>query len=493
MENEVAGASLQDKVARGLVLSRRVIRRWPLALLVGLLAGGGVLGFFLFLKKGYFISRTYVQFRESVQQDVVRGGEVRESFDLVQAMARFMSSRTTLLSIARESSFLPENTNMSETELVDLLHGQINRTAKADSFTFEVRGGDPVIVQRMTKNLADRFIRENVAELSRKPNETAAFINRQTADASREVKAIEEELFQFKELHQLTVDQSGQLVLKRAPTARTVGVSRAIRDAAKDDVELKDALARKGQLEAQLAVLAGSPSGPDTSAKEEELSNAKRTLEGLLRSFTEAHPDVIAARKRVRALEDEAAAERKRLGSARAETQEERDLRATIAGLDVKISQRMKELNARQNSVVKSTPAPKPDDKAAQSAAEFEQSAAQIESKFAELTRSLAIHKAKQSALEERANEASPLAKLATEKSAEAFSIIDPAVLPVKPVRPRRMKIAIMALAAAIFAGLGAALARVLLDPKIYDEDDLKQACRLPVLASIPRRTIAQK
>ena len=493
-EQEHAGASLQDKVARGVVIARRVIKRWPLALLAGLLAGGGVLGFFLFMKKGYYVSRTYVEFRESVQQDVVRGGEVRESFDLVQAMKRFMSSRTNLLSVGRESGFLPEKTSMSENAQVDMLHGQIMRSANADSFTFEVRGGDPVRVQTMAKNLAARFIEVNVAELARKPTDTAAFINRQVDEATKEVQKAEEEMFKFKELHQLTVDQTGQLVMKRptTTTSKGSGVSRAIKDAAKDDPELKDAVARKGQLEAQLAVLAGAPVSTEPSAKEEELRTAKRTLEGLLRSYTEAHPDVKAARAKLRALEEDVAAERKR-GTTRAETEEEKGLRAQIAGLDVKINQRMKELAARKETV-RNTPPPKPTtdkEKEAVSAAEFEQTVAQIEGKFTDLNRMISIKRAKLQALEERANEARPLARLAAEKSAEAFTIRDAAKLG-ELMRVRRLKIAIMALAAAIFAGLGAAVARVLLDPKIYDEDDLKQAIKLPVLAAIPRRTAAK-
>src|SRR5205085_1457547 len=135
----------------------------------------------------------------------------------------------------------------------------------------------------------------------------------------------------------------------------------------------------KGQMEAQLAVLAGAPVVPDTSAKEEELRNAKRTLEGLLRTYTEAHPDVKAARQKVRALEEDLAAEKKRLAGTRTESQEERDLRAQIAGLDVKIAQRMKELQGRKEIVRDSTPQPKPD-KDDVSAVAFEQSAAQIES-----------------------------------------------------------------------------------------------------------------
>ena len=56
--------SLQDKIARILVLTRRTLRRWPLALAVGVLAAGAVLAFFLIKKKGYYFSETKVDFQE---------------------------------------------------------------------------------------------------------------------------------------------------------------------------------------------------------------------------------------------------------------------------------------------------------------------------------------------------------------------------------------------------------------------------------------------
>jgi tyrosine-protein kinase Etk/Wzc len=64
--------------------------------------------------------------------------------------------------------------------------------------------------------------------------------------------------------------------------------------------------------------------------------------------------------------------------------------------------------------------------------------------------------------------------------------IIDPAEVPVKPVRPNRLLISAVSLAVGLFAGLLVALVRNMLDGGIADADDIERQTGMTVYSTIP-------
>jgi succinoglycan biosynthesis transport protein ExoP len=68
----------------------------------------------------------------------------------------------------------------------------------------------------------------------------------------------------------------------------------------------------------------------------------------------------------------------------------------------------------------------------------------------------------------------------------ERFSMIDPARLPEKPVKPNRLAIMLIGLLLGIGSGVGTAALREFADQSARNPDELTQATGLPVLVSIP-------
>jgi uncharacterized protein involved in exopolysaccharide biosynthesis len=75
---------------------------------------------------------------------------------------------------------------------------------------------------------------------------------------------------------------------------------------------------------------------------------------------------------------------------------------------------------------------------------------------------------------------------LEKKQKGEQFQVIDPANLPLAPLKPNRPLILLGGLAAGIIGGLGAAFIWDLLDRSLKNGDDLSSFVDLPILATIP-------
>jgi hypothetical protein len=83
--------------------------------------------------------------------------------------------------------------------------------------------------------------------------------------------------------------------------------------------------------------------------------------------------------------------------------------------------------------------------------------------------------------------EAQLAASVERSDNAEQFRLLDPAVVPGRPMAPNRMMLLGMGLAAAIGLGLAVMLVRERLDSSFHSAEDLQAFSRLPTLATIGR------
>lgn len=81
-------------------------------------------------------------------------------------------------------------------------------------------------------------------------------------------------------------------------------------------------------------------------------------------------------------------------------------------------------------------------------------------------------------------------AEIAEAVEAANIQIVDPAVLPAAPIRPRTTANLVFGLLAGVLLGLIVALARELSDTVVRSREEVAQITNLPVLASIPRQPL---
>ncbi|HVR64397.1 MAG TPA: hypothetical protein VMU50_21000, partial [Polyangia bacterium] len=212
------------------------------------------------------------------------------------------------------------------------------------------------------------------------------------------------------------------------------------------------------------------------SQAEAALSAARRELADRRATFTDEHPDVKAAQRRVLEAESDlrrsnaaiiahptpaaeaAAAEEDPAGSARAAS-----LRRALGAVRAQISS------------IRSRTAPKPlVPKASGKASNADQGAVAVDTEWTRLFRDVSEARERQNQLESRQFQTSLYATLASSGGAGRLVIVDPAFKPIRPVAGRRMTMALMGGAGSVALALLVMLCLAFLDERLYSTGDVQ-------------------
>ena len=118
---------------------------------------------------------------------------------------------------------------------------------------------------------------------------------------------------------------------------------------------------------------------------------------------------------------------------------------------------------------------------------DFEEAWSELRSYEGYYKREKELYERSYSLLYDRLNNAM-LAKAAElEKLGTSAKLLDPAVPPTKPIKPRRVRMVIMATILGLGIGFGSALLLEYSDRSFRDEEEMSEFLRLPILASLPR------
>jgi uncharacterized protein involved in exopolysaccharide biosynthesis len=209
----------------------------------------------------------------------------------------------------------------------------------------------------------------------------------------------------------------------------------------------------------------------------QKLQIRQRELDSLLIRYSERHPDVMRLRTEIANLEKELDIEKSKgkntaMGSHTTENPLKQIIEEQIGSLKASIKAIETSNNELRNSIavlqkrVENTPL------------------RGIE--LTKVTRTYDITLRKYQDLLAKGLESQLSENLEKKQKGEQFQVIDPANLPLAPLKPNRPLILLGGLAAGIIGGLGAAFIWDLLDRSLKNGDDLSSFVDLPILATIP-------
>ncbi|HEY8432360.1 MAG TPA: GNVR domain-containing protein, partial [Sandaracinaceae bacterium] len=332
---------------------------------------------------------------------------------------------------------------------------------------------------------------------------TSQFLDAQLAALKQTLNEQERQVREFKERYMGQLPQQQEANLRLLD--RLQSQSQAIADRARAAEE------RRLLLQAQLSATpqfnevvvrvtrSGSGAGRETTVLSSasprdttraRLEEARATLLQLRSRYTEAHPDVVRARRQLEELEAIVAKGGVAVASAPAEStglddgiavdeirqvpnpvyeQIQAQLRATDREIEyLRATQR--EILANIEEVQRKV-----------------ESVPKLEQQLADLTRDYNNTQASYQALLSKKLEAEMAEELERRQKSEQFRVLDPAVLPQTPYRPNRARILAFGLVAALGVGAGSALGLEVLKGAVRGPADLKAlAPRLAVLGVIP-------
>ncbi|MGH7816214.1 MAG: XrtA system polysaccharide chain length determinant [Candidatus Binatia bacterium] len=399
--------------------------------------------------------------------------------DRINAITQEIMSRTRLESIIKEFGLYPGGSAVTMEDRVGNFRGNIRLDIRRnDAFQISYDSSNPETAMKVANRLASLFIEQNLQVREQQAIGTTNFINSETERLRKELEEQEALVSHYK------IDNRYELPEQLDANLRTVEQLRS---------ELKGNMATASSMQERLASLqkqsveTSSPIIVTQKNGESEVklnlpANQKiqirlKELESLLVRYSERHPDVLR-------------------------------LRAEIAGLE-------KELDVEKSKAKKSSGIAQSSDNPLKQIIEeqvesLKSSIKAIEASNAELRNAIAVHQKRVENTPLRGIELKKVSRtyditlrkyqdllakglesqlsenLEKKQKGEQFQVVDPANLPLAPLKPNRPLILLGGLAAGMIGGLAAAFIWDLLDRSFKNGDDLASFVDLPILATIP-------
>lgn len=360
------------------------------------------------------------------------------------------------------------------------------RGPSAESFSVSYKEKDPEMVMRVTNELAESFINENIRMREEDVVVTSDFLKDQLDSTRMRLEELEQEMKTFRMANMGGLPEQLDANLRILDRLQMQYNQRQenLREAKQRQVLLNNQLAELDSLQQNVSGL--SQSGTTVSQNDPyiRLDNMKQELDQLTSRYTENHPDILRIKQRIRTLEQQI--ESGDLTSTDENTgadtrpimhpvfldrkniliQQQNELRLEIQTVEVDIKKLMEEI-AHYQKLVEETP-------------KKEQELIILRRDYENIQRSY-------NSLLERMMQAQLAVNLEKTKRGEQFRIIDRAQVPVNPSEPDMRKIFMMTMVAALGLGGGIVFLLEFLDSSVKDKKEVEAIMGIPVLVSIPK------
>jgi polysaccharide chain length determinant protein (PEP-CTERM system associated) len=407
----------------------------------------------------------------------------------MQSIVQEILSRTKLEQIIQEFDLYPfkvtrrtwlgaAGTEGSIEVRVERLRRMINVQPRRNNvFELSFESENPEKARQVTSRLASLFIEQNLQVREQQAEGTTSFINAEAERLRKELEEQETVVNQYKAAHRYELPDQLDMNLRSLDQLRRELEANNLRLAALQD--------RKGILQKQtvesdilgIDLLGGPLLGSEAGGTENvQVQMKKKELESLLQRYSSKHPDVLRLKKEIQALET---VSKDKMSSKPASSTTSPNvnplkqvLQTQITDIDAEIQalrsqgERMRSQLGGLQARVDSTPI------------------RAIE--LSKITRGYEITLKKYQDLLGKGLESELSENMERKLKGEQFQVLDPANLPLNPVRPNRMMIVL----AGLFAGLagGVVFAYVLdnSDTSFKRSEDINTYVNLPLLAALP-------
>jgi hypothetical protein len=479
-----------------LTFVRRSFMFWKRSTLIFLVvAAASIPG--VFMKARIYKSETVVQYQETIKSTDLTGGEGSgENARRIGArLKEMLLARASLEPIVKD---LPRYAAIADRrgmqDAVDELRQHISFKAReGDTFEIGFEGLSPAEVQDVTRRLGDRIVQEAASRRAEQGKATKEYLQAQSDQNKAKLRVADGNLSSFLTLHpeflKLTLPGGAS---QGVVAASTIAALPTAPPGTKDPIMfgLQSELA---SVERQLRAASGAAPAPAPApapvAESAEVGAARKDLADKRAQFTDQHPDVVAARRRLAlAIEaDKKTAPPPHVPAPTAAAGKLSD--AEKDALEQRATTLRRSIAARRAGA----PAPPPITSAIPGASAVPaipgSPAVALEVEFRRLQREVEYLKDAQRQLDDKLFKADLNAGANTSDRNIQVSILDAAYLPVHPIsKPRSTALATF-LAAGIILAFVVMLVSARLDDRIYQRNDLEVLDILPVIGVIPRAT----
>lgn len=459
--------------------------RWQavgVAWAVALLGWAGV-----YLLKNIYESRTQIYVdTESVLAPLLEGLAVQtDVMGQVEMMQLLMLSRPNLERVARETDlFLEARTPAQQAQVVERLQKKITleRAQRVSTFAITYTDSDAKRAQAVVQSLVDTFVEDTLGMKRTDVGNAKRFLEAQIKEYERRLTESENRLAQFKRENLALLPEEGRDFFRNLQDA-----SASLRVL---QARYQQLATRRDELQRQLA--GENPSlGSDAFGAQDPIDMEIATIDSqiaqLMVQYTEKHPDVQMLAARKTQLE-----ELKRSGGT-----------APGAGVlgggadPAAMGLGMNPVYQSTKMAVGATEAEMAElrSQIGQQQSQIEQLRAmidqmpQVEAELNRLDRNYDVNKTQYDALVARLESANISTQAEQTADSVKFRVVEPPIVPLTPVGPKRGLLSSMVMLAALAAGLAAAFLLAQMRPVFTSRDALSRVAGLPVLGAVTRLT----
>ena len=477
---------------------RRSTMFWKRSTLIFLLvAAASVPG--VFLKPRVYKSETTVLYQETIKSTDLTGGEGsgENARRLGARLKEMLFSRASLEPIVRE---YPRYAKIADrrgmVDAVDDLRENISFNAReGDTFAIGFSAPDPKEAQDVARRLGERIVAEAAARRKEQGNATTDYLKSQSDQNKAKLRAADGALSGFLTLHPefipLTLPGGSTKAVVVTPTTGP-----APPPGTKDPV-LFQLQSEAANLERQLRAANGAPPGPApvpvAPPESADVAAARKDLADKRAQFTDQHPDVVAARRRLAlAIEaDKRAAPPPHtpppVAAGKLSDAEKDALEQRLTAVRRSIAARRS--GAPPPPVVVPSAVPG----ASATVAIPGSPAVALEVEFRRLQREVEYLKDAQRQLDDKLFKAALTEGASVGDRNSQVSVLDAAYLPAHPSSKPRSSALATYLAAGIILAFLLALVSARLDDRIYQRGDLDVLDILPVIGVIPKAAAGRR
>jgi len=446
-------------------------RKWVLLvwLVVGLVGAGTA---FLILPKVYRSSTLILVESQKVPTDYIKPMAVDTIEERLIAIQQQILSRTLLQRIIEEFHVYDDDLKRQPLEdVIDLMRRDIKITMVDDrfhrniqAFTISFDSSDPMLAKQVTNKLATLFIGENLKVREQLVEGTSEFLEQELLRVKETLDRQEAEISLYKQKHM------GQLPQQSEGLYRTI--DRLTMELQTQNDMLRMLVERREIMHDAADTSAGMPGGVVHVSPRGRLRQLREQLSQLLSEYKDTYPDVLRVKREIKDLEA-------RIARGPSSDDLEEDVVVSGSDIDTQVRTVEAEIKVRRH-------------RAAEIQAQIKSLEGRMEQmpireqELSTLLRDYETTNKRYQSLLASKESAKITEQMEKRQKGEQFRVLDPANLPVKPVKPDPLRVFLIGMTAGLVLGGGTIWWLDFRSLPYRRPEEIESSLGVPMLASIP-------
>ena len=440
---------------------------------------------YLKIPKIYQSSASIIYKEQNINPSRMSPDEGMQISEMVNTVTQQVLSRTNLEKIIKEFNLYPEMQKVVPIEdIIEKIRKKdievgVSRE-KGNVFSVSFQGKDPQTVMKVTNELAAKFIEENLRVREERASETAKYIQDELRMSKETLHEKESQMrdYKLKFYNEMPDQREANMNRLNALQEQFQAIQSTIHDREQTRLLVSEQLEVRKNFQVAAAGTTTNGSGTQNGNPWQELEIAKNTRQELLSRYTSEHPSVKRIEKQISQLEKKleniktTGDDPSEVGVAAYDSRAIQELEVQVKEIDIDLKTLREESEKMLNQI--------------KTYQEWIEAAPIREAEWSALTRDYDELRRYHDTLLAQSLSAEAAESLERRQKGSQFKVIDPAYLPITPVKGSFLKIFLASIFLGLATGAGLILGMDFMDTSFKDKKEVEDLLQIPVTCALP-------